>query len=193
MKIRTLFITLCTMLSISLQAEVSMVIITWAPQVCQEACGRGLHKYLSEIPQVADVAIDLNGGSATLKWKPNQPYSFVPIDFATRVIGIPRILTARMRVRGTVQHNQDVFNLISIGDNTAIRLLSPIQPQPGRYVIQTSIDNHKLTEEMKEKLLEIESKQELVTVEGPIFEPVRSLFPAVIIEYIKAEKKEKAP
>lgn len=171
-------------------AEVQMVLITWTPQICQETCAQGLQKYLSEIPQVANVAVDMGSGSATLTWKPNQPYSFSPINFATRVIGIPRILYARMRVRGTIQGSGKIYNIISTGDNTAIRLLSPIQPQPGQYTIQTSIDTHPLTPEIIQRLQEAQSKRQTVVIEGTIFEPVRSIFPALIIESLKVEKKE---
>lgn len=183
------FMCIFLFLTISASAEVQMILITWTPQICQETCAQGLQKYLSEIPQVSKVAVNMASGSATLEWKKNQPYSFTPIDFATRVIGIPRILYAKMRVRGTIQHSQDIYNIISTGDNTAIRLLSPIQPQPGQYTIQTSIDSHPLTPEMKQRLQDIETKQQTVIIEGTIFEPVRSLFPALIIESVKVEEK----
>lgn len=189
-RLLALLTAVCLSLSTFVAAEVQMVLITWTPQICQEGCAQGLQEYLSQIPQVSNVAVNMASGSATLEWKKNQPYSFAPINFATRVIGIPRILYARMRVRGTIQHSQGIYNIISTGDNTPIRLLSPIQPQPGQYTIQTSIDSHPLTPEMQQRLKEIELKRQTVIIDGTIFEPVRLTFPALIIESIKVEEKD---
>lgn len=177
-------------LSLPLSAEIQQVMITWAPQICQAPCAAGLQKYLSEIPEVAHADINQANGSATLTWKSDKPYSFSPINFATRVIGIPHILTARIRVRGTITHSQNTFHIISVGDNTAIQLLSPIQPQTGQYTIQHSLDTHNLAPETKEKLLELEREKKVVIIEGPIFEAVRLTYPAMIIQSIKNDEKK---
>lgn len=188
MTYKTLLALIALTVSAYLTAEVQMVLIAWTPQLCQSSCAQGLQETLSQIPQVAHVDVDMGSGTATLTWRPNQPYSFSPINFATRVIGIPRILYAKMRVRGTIQRSQDIYNIISTGDNTVIRLLSPIQPKPGQYTIQNNIDSYPLTTAMKQQFNDIIAQNQTVIISGTIFQPVSYLFPVLIVESIKAEK-----
>jgi len=177
----------------SVQAEVVDVLITWSPGLCQQTCGQGLQRYLSEIPGVAQVDINLTSGSAKMRWKPNQPFNFSYIDHATRVVGLPRILNSRIKVRGTIQRSGDTFNLISLGDNTSFLLLGTTQPTPGRYEIQTSLYNRPLSEAIKNRLLESQRQHQVVTIDGQLFEPVRQINPVIIVENITVEKKEKMP
>lgn len=188
---KTFFTLLCIGLASFLGAEVDYVTISWTPEVCIESCGQGLKRYLSEIPEVSNVEINLAAGTARMLWKPNHQFSFQPINTATRVIGIPRILNSRIKVRGTISSSGDTYNLLSIGDNTPFLLLGPIQPNPAQYTITTSIYSHPLSQEMQNRLRDIERKRQVVAIEGTLFEPVRQISPVIIVEKLTVEEKTK--
>lgn len=158
----------------ALVANVEWVIIRWTPQICQYECQESLYKRFSAIRGVANVEIAGAEGRATLRWKPDERFSYGPIDVAMRMVG-PSIRDIRVRVRGTITHQGATFHLISLGDNSIFELLGvPLPATRNDTVEQNSLFTRALDEQMRSKLLQVEKESQLVTVEGPLFEPWRS-------------------
>ena len=77
----------------------------------------------------------------------------------------------RDRVRGTIVHYYDKLFLVSLGDGSRFELLGPLIIEPNRYTIKANIANHPLPADRLDRLLEAERRNELITIEGPLFEP----------------------
>ncbi len=155
-----------------LKAEILEIAISWNALLCLNVCVPTLQQELSYIPNVSDIQINSRSGNAVMRWKPNYPFSYEPFNLATRTVGI-RISDFRIRVRGTIRHQQDNFYLVSEGDNTQFLLIGPILAEPGRYIIKHNIATHPLSIDLRRQLQIISANQNIVEIEGPLFEPSR--------------------
>jgi hypothetical protein len=162
-----------TLFSLNLSAEISKVTVKWGTGVCADSCIRDMQKQFSAINGVAELIINEQEAQIDLRWKPKTPFSFRPINSALRLIG-PRIKDIRVSVRGVIRHDSQNVILESLGDNTEFILLGNITPSATDYVIQYNIENHALPQTVRQKFLESESNYEVVVIEGPLFEAIRS-------------------
>lgn len=173
-------------------AEIEKVTVRWRPQVCDASCASGLLETFKNIPQVAFVEVDPAVGQATLTWKPNERFSFQPINYAMRWIG-PSIQDLRVRVSGIIlaPDPYGTISLVSLGDNTFFDLLGPIVPQTDRFVISQNIESHPLSSELRKKLLDAARNNFVVVISGPLFGFWRSTTLLLIVENLQIKPPEK--
>lgn len=166
-----------------IQAEIDKVVVTWTPGECIDiACAQNLADQFKKQLGVAQVNISTTQGQAVIDWKPDVPFAWTNIQYPMAALGL-YIRTIRVRVRGTISrdlHNN--ISITSIGDGTILELVSPIQPEKNRYVTKYSPYTHPLTNEQRAQLYTAEANKEVVTIEGPLFEPYRSPPLQLIIE-----------
>jgi hypothetical protein len=165
--------------------------LRWNAALCLDVCIPLLERQLNSITGVANLTIDPRAGAATLEWKPNVSFNYAPINIATRAAGI-RVSDARIRVRGTISHDNANVYISSLGDNTRFNLLGPINPIPGHYIVQSNIASHPLPLKMRDELLLAEAKNQMVTVEGPLFEPLRYVL-AIVVEQVQYPEEQEKP
>jgi len=178
LNILVVFAILCS--TPCLHSEIEFVTITWNPMLCKGSCPALLEKQFKKIPGIAEYNIDQAAGQATLKWKPNVPYSFGPINTAMRMVG-PSIKNIRLRVHGSIQHTKDNVYLISRGDNTRLSLINPVIPDPKGQSVQYNLAGRTLTPAMRQQFLDAEAKNQIATVEGPLFMTERHYSPEVLV------------
>lgn len=160
------------------QSEVEEIIVTWNAFKCQNICTPLIARNFSAIKEVNNLQINAPSGVAVMGWNPNYPFSYEPFRYASAAVGI-RINSMRIRVRGTISHDEENIYLVSNGDNARFLLIGPIHPEPGRYLPIYSLATHPLSPEARERLLETERKQWTVVISGPLFLP--SHYPRTLI------------
>lgn len=190
-----LFLMSCfVLLKIALTAEIEMVTLTWDPTPCQQSCQTNLQKRLTAAAGVALAEVHGDVGRADIIWKPTAPFSFVPLNWALRFVGL-RERTVRVKVSGTIAGGGKNFSIISRGDNTNFVLLNRVAPiEPSHYTNEFSRTNRDLSQELIDKLQEGKKKKQIAIVEGLLFEPYRSP-PApnqIIVDQISFEEAKKA-
>lgn len=152
-------------------AEVENIVIKWDAALCLDVCIPLLERNLRSIKGVTDFTINPMAGAAEIEWDPNVPFSYFPFNTASRATGL-RLSDIRVRVRGTVSHDPSNFYLVSLGDGVQFQLVGPGKASFG-YTIQANIANHPLPAYRQEQLLDAENRRQIITVEGPLFEPNR--------------------
>lgn len=157
----------------NLNAEIEQVMIKWTPGLCQDSCIRGLEQQFRRIQGVTQVNFSPTNSQAILQWAPNVPFSYRPIEGAMAHIGLSTE-DIFVTVRGKISHTSQDVILTSIGDNTPFHLLSTPQQMPNQFIEENSPFNRALNPEMRSKLLEVESNQQIVTISGPLFHPETS-------------------
>ena len=177
---------------IPLFGEIQHVIITWTPMECQAKCLEGLNTQFAKIQGVSEVSINQSAGQVTLKWKPNIPFSFSPVNIAMEMIGLT-INDIRISVHGTLRHDPTHVSLTSIGDNTRFDLLNPVTPETSRQAAQFNIGARGLKPELRQKLLEGESNHQEATIEGPLFMPERSPPLELVVDKLQFSKPTDKP
>ncbi len=175
MFIRIKMILSCALVSLSasLLGEVEYVEIKWTPGLCSESCAKNLRTQFSKTAGVASSEVSASSAQAKLHWKPNVTFSFGPINAAMSMIGLS-MTELRVKVRGTIIHDAKTVTLVSLGDNTRFQLLGPTQASKTGYAIAHNINSHPLPPDTRTKLLDAQTQKQVVTVEGPLFEPERS-------------------
>jgi len=109
---------------------------------------------------------------ATLRWRPNKPFSFQKIDYAMRYVGV-RLMQVFVTLRGTIQHAEKNAAIVSIGDNTPFLLLSPTDIVSGEAAALQNIQSYKLKPEVREQLMIAEHQFKIVSLEGLLLLPER--------------------
>lgn len=172
-------------------AEIEEVIVTWNPIPCRDNCVHELEKRFLKIPAVEKVEINQANGFAKMAWKPNAPFSFVPINFALRWVGV-REKTLRVRVKGKPILNKDTYLLISDKDKTAFTLLGPVSSNRSEYVVQFNRVNRPLPLDLQEQLKEAKKQNKTLIISGTIFMPERSPPEplSLIVDHIQVEEKK---
>jgi len=189
LKILNIIFSVCLIFkSFSLKAEIQEIVMKWNALLCLNTCEPFLSQQLNNIPNLSSVRIDPRAGTAIMKWKPEYPFSYEPFNLATRTVGI-RIADFRMKIRGTIRQVQDNFYIISAGDNTTFLLLGPVRVTPNRYIVEQNIASHPLSADIRLKLLKLATDQQMVIIEGPLFEPLRYLL-MLVVEQLKLPKPD---
>lgn len=170
----------------ALQAEIQEIILRWDAATCREECIPYLDSQIKAIPGVSQYEINSKTGVAQISWKPTTEFSYGYFNLASRMAG-PRILDFRIKVRGTVLQGENGIFLASLGDNTRFLLIGPLKTDPHQYTINANLANHPLPERWKKRLLESARRQELITVEGTLFEPTRYIA-TIVVEQISYPK-----
>jgi len=174
-----------------LNAEIQKVTVTWQAALCPDSCPNLLVHEFEKIQGVEKVDIQPLAGQLELKWKPNVPFSFSPINTAMRMVG-PRLSTIRVAVKGRIHSNGDNFTIVSDRDGTSFNLVNRITPKPDQYFEQYNIDTRTLPDDVKAELREKERSRENVVISGPLFQPERVLPLQLVLEYMqKAEEPKK--
>ncbi|MBA3604012.1 MAG: hypothetical protein H0W50_10335 [Parachlamydiaceae bacterium] len=164
------------LLTLSMQAcifpvrgEVERITVKWEPLVCKESCVQGIVRELVSVAGVAEIVINSDQGAANIRWKPRLPFSFTFISNAVGVIG-PRILDARVQVRGTLLATNSAILLESLGDNTRFVLMSPAKQTFSGNVPQNSFETHILAPELRQQFMDGIRDSCVVTVKGPLLQ-----------------------
>lgn len=156
--------------SLLLQAEVQEVVIRWDAATCLDVCIPLFENNLKSIKAVKSVQLNARAGLGIITWDPNAEFSYEPFNLASRGSGV-RMTDFRVRVKGTVVHDQDNFYVASIGDGTRFQIIGPLASVPGRYMIDANVANHPVPGNMQAELLDAQQDGRPVTVEGPLFLP----------------------
>lgn len=177
------------------QAEIINVTVRWTPASCIASCIKTVESVFKNANYIAEVEIDPGTGQATLKWKPNAPFSYQSVKRPMQMAGIG-IQYLRIKVRGKIKHDAQTVRLVSTGDNTTFVLLDIVVPNPSQYVELNNPQNRYLSPAQRQKLLQAESEGKLATIEGPLFEPHRTPplpFLQLITEKMTFEEPERGP
>lgn len=175
----------------SLKAEIQNVTVTWQAALCPDSCPNLLVREFNKISGVEKVDIQPGAGQLELKWKPDVPFSFSPINTAMRMVG-PRLKVIRVSVKGRIHSSGDNFAIVSDRDGTTFNLVNRITPKPDQYFEQYNINTRSLPDDVKAELREKERNREVVIISGPLFQPERVLPLQLILEYMqKAEEPKK--
>lgn len=178
-----------------LNAEVEQVILRWDPIPCKKACPILLHDRLQKAKGVASVDMRADEGNAIMTWDPKIPFSFVPLNYALRYVGV-REKDLRVKVSGTIYGSGASYFIKSRGDNTTFVLFNrATSGGPGTYVNLYSATNRILSPEQVSKLEDLKRSHQIAVIEGPIFMPERSPPDPLrlVIESISVEAKKEEP
>lgn len=157
-----------------LLAEVQEVVLTWNPVPCTNNCPKNLEERLQKAQGVVQVQMHAEEGRAVMGWDKKIPFSFVPLNWALRYVGV-REKSLRVRVRGYIKGSGKTYSITSIGDNTVFVLFNRAQTtNPPQYVNLYNPTNRVLSPDQIAKLEEIKQSKQVAIIEGPIFMPERS-------------------
>jgi hypothetical protein len=185
--IKKISISIFLLLVMPIHSEVEEVIFKWNAAICRATCIPFIAKQLEDMPQVTEFRLEAHTGIAYVHWNPKVEFSFGYFNFASRAAGI-RIEDIRVRVKGTIIHDHDDIYIISSGDNTHFKVVGNLKTHVNQYTIQANVANHLFSEKQFERLLDAEEKREIVTIEGPLFEPQKNYL-TIVSEKIKYPKK----
>ncbi len=150
-----------------INAEIQSVQLRWTTGFCNTSCMQLLAKYLSQMPGVAGVNMNLQLGEAVLNWQPNAPFSLLTISNTVARVGV-FMDNIHVTVRGTLQARGNTFYLVSIGDNTAFILLGPLEIVPGKAISPYSIQSYPLTPYLVSELTQAMQNNLVALVEGSL-------------------------
>lgn len=155
-------------------SEVEQAILKWNPTACNHNCPGLLQARLQQAKGVSSVEMHAEEGWAAMAWDPKIPFSFVPLNWALRYVGV-REKALRVRVSGHVQGSGVNYSITSRGDNTNFVLFNRAVPvDPPQYVNMYNPSNRILSKEIIAKLEEAKKGNRIVVIDGPIFMPERS-------------------
>jgi len=190
MNLWPVLLTLFSLITISLTAEIERVTIKWTPGLCQTSCSKTLQQKLSKMNGVAEVNFNQDGAEANLRWKPTASFSYANLESTMAQIGLS-MDDIRIKARGYIKHDEKTVTLVSIGDNTRFVLLGPVIPQKSAQVNEYSVYAHPVSPELRTKLLNAEKANMIAVIEGQLFEPERSpplLLIAENINFVQMQK-----
>lgn len=191
--ISTLFLTAC--LTLNLNAEVEQVVIKWNPIPCKNECPKLLQDRLQKAKGVSTVEVHAAEGWASIVWDKNIPFSFVPLNWALRYVGV-REKYLRVKVRGKVRGSGANYSIISEGDGTNFVLFNRAVPvDPPQYVNLFNPSNRILSQDIIDKLEQAKKGNQVVVIDGPIFMPERSPPDPLrlVVENISVDAPKPAP
>lgn len=167
-----LLLSLCS--CIPLTAEVQQVVIKWNPIPCKNECPKLLQERLQKAKGVSKVEVNQAEGFANIVWDKNIPFSFVPLNWALRFVGV-REKYLRVKVRGKVRGSGVNYSITSEGDGTSFVLFNRAVPvDPPQYVNLFNPSNRILSQDIIDKLEQAKKGNQTVVIDGPIFMPERS-------------------
>lgn len=161
-------------LCLHLTAEVEQVVIKWNPIPCKNECPKLLQDRLQKAKGVSSVEIHPDEGWASIIWDKKVPFSFVPLNWALRYVGV-REKYLRVKVRGKVRGSGASYSIISDGDGTSFVLFNRAVPvNSPQYVNLFNPTNRVLSPDIINKLEQAKKGNQSVVIDGPIFMPERS-------------------
>ncbi len=166
----------CLILLLSCQplaAEIQKVQVKWNPAFCTGGCVQLLARNFQNVTAIAQVNINGPGGQADLRWKPNFPFSYTPVNNAMQMVGVSWY-EFRVKVRGILSFDRNFVYLTSLGDNTVFILLAPAQPQPGQFNVSYNIASLQLPPYLRAQLEQGARENRVAIVDGPLFQAERS-------------------
>lgn len=178
-----------------LNAEVEQVSLRWDPIPCKKACPILLHDRLQKAKGVASVEVRGDEGNAIMTWDKKIPFSFVPLNYALRYVGV-REKELRVKVSGTISGSGASYFIKSRGDNTIFVLFNRAAPGGQSNAVNLyNPSNRVLSPDQIAKLEEIKKSNQIAIIEGPIFMPERSPPDPLrlVIDNISIEKKKEEP
>lgn len=164
-----------------LHAEIQLITVKWIPTACLAPCVQSIAQQFVRMSGAAEFRLDQAQGQADIRWKPRAPFSVEYLNTAMRVAG-PSIHDIRVKVRGTIVSTPNAILLQSLGDNTQFLLLSPTRGNVNEYMPTQSFDVHQLAPEVREKFMQAERTNTVAVVQGPLFEPIRTMGLYLIVE-----------
>lgn len=179
----------------TLSAEVEMVTLKWNPIPCKNSCPILLRERLSKAKGVVNVDVNEASGQANITWDKRVPFSFVPINWALRYVGV-REKDLRVRVSGYVKGSGASYSITSKGDNTNFILFNrAVSPDSTQFTNRFNPTNRVLSPDIIAKLDEARQGNRIVTIEGPIFMPERSPPDPLrlVVESISVENPKTTP
>ena len=172
-------LTLCV--SDSLFAEIEWVKLSWRPESCPPNCYPVLERRLQRIPGVKALKMNFVDGEALLKWKPKVPYDDRSVRTAVAWVGLG-LRNVHIKLRGLIEHDRHNTFIVSIGDETKLRLATPVKPEEGKYIVRGANLQQPLDPEMKLRLHKAEGEEEVVVIEGLLYQPYRPPIQLIIEE-----------
>lgn len=166
----------------SVSADFQQIQIKWTSGLCGPDCVKNLQREFSKIPGFKQASF--GNSQVTLLWQEGAPFTFASINTATRMVGI-RLWEVRIRVKGKVSHNKDIFVLTSDGDGTPVQLLGPTMPSATGNTVVPNVQTHGLNSALQNKLLDAEASKASIVVEGPLFQPFQMPDLRVIVTSIR--------
>ncbi len=152
-----------------LTAEVEQVVVKWNPIGCKNECPRLLQERLQKAKGVASVDVHAAEGWASIVWDKKIPFSFVPLNWALRFVGV-REKYLRVKVRGKVRGSGVNYSITSEGDGTNFVLFNRAVPvDPPQYVNLFNPSNRILSQDIIAKLEQAKKGNQTVVIDGPIF------------------------
>lgn len=174
------------MLVFPLAAELQEVSLSWRARNCDESCEAKIKERLLDIDEVSEVTILPGSGQASLKWKPDAPFSYSPLNIAMRRVG-PSLQQVRLVVTGEAKMDGKDVLLISAGDNTTFLLLGPTEQQEVGIAVQGTTRGRELPQSTVDRLMEASREDKPVTIKGPLFDPFRAPPYKIIIESVSVQ------
>lgn len=185
---RTILILLALCLNVFLTAEVEEIILRWNAITCYDTCAPLLERNLLAIKSVRHLQMNARSGVATMGWDPNDPFSYPPFRYASAAAGVT-LLDIRLRIRGQIIHDADRYYLTSIGSGERFWILGPLIVEPGRYT-PPNVESHRLSAQMKLKLMEAEQLRATVVISGPLLFPYYKYPRTIVAEQIEVPEEQ---
>jgi len=171
---KIVMLTVAILMATSLVAEVELVVLKWNPIPCKNNCPSLLQNRLEKSKGVVSVEMHPEEGRADLKWSPTIPFSFIPLNWALRYVGV-REKDLRVRVSGHILGSGSNYSIVSRGDHTIFTLFNRAVPVNHlEYTTLFNSYNRVLSKEITAKLDEVMKGKKIAVIEGPLFMPERS-------------------
>lgn len=176
--------------SSSTYSEIQQIDIAWNAFKCQNSCTSQIKQQFSAIKGVQNIEINPSLGIASLSWDPSTSLSFEPFRYAAASIGF-NLSRFTVKVKGSIQYQENHFYLISSGDRTRFHLIGPLKIESGRYVPEYSLETHPIGFDLKNDLMSLANKKEEITVFGPLFLP--TYYPlTLVVEHLEKDKRQES-
>lgn len=176
--------------STSSHSEIESVSLNWTPLLCTQACITQLDREFRKVAGIAEVTLNQGAGAASIRWRPNYPFSFSDVNVPMRLVGLS-IRDIHIKVRGTISHDAHSVTLTSLGDNTRFQLLNPLISRPGQQAPVFNLAARQLTPELRQQLIDTEVQKSTVSIQGQIFMPGRSSALQIVVGNLSVEDPNK--
>jgi len=176
----------------SIQAEIISATIYWRAANCTYSCPQRLAQRLqANVPGIGAINFNAAGGQASLSWKPNYPFDLVGIKNAMSWVGMSvQTMQVHLELRGLIQTtNGKQFTIISLGDNTPVLLLGPMEGRPGQALVTYSYNpiNYPFDQYKQQQLIQAAQSRIPITVSGSLIAIYRSPPMMMIVQNMKLD------
>lgn len=166
-----------------LHAEILEISVFWNQAKCSAGCNELLRKNFGKLQEIESIEMKPAEGSASIKWKPNAPFSYRLIKNQMQLSGIS-LDYIHARVRGKASLSGKTLKLLSIGDGTIFHLVSPLSTRgsPNPQFIEP-------TKQLVDAVMNEAKEDKVLVIEGLLYRPHRSPPLNLIVEKIQVERK----